>query len=152
MRCFRQTPEGRRQYAVPLLLQLWDVPLDDNCNGNAKDDDLQMMANGDSAGEIAGMFRFAQHVTLCPDPAGGADLDDLSSDLASLIDETAPNRVHRLNDAVDGESSSDGGTEHDLAVDSAVAVDLSLGRALQSRSIWPRPRRTADARLRSMET
>ena len=37
-----------------------------------------------------------------------------------------------------------------MAVDSAVAVDLSLGRALQSRSIWPRPRRTADARLRSM--
>ena len=88
--------EGRRQYALPLLLQLWDVPLDGAGDGNAEDEDLkaEMMANCDSAGEIAGMFRFAQHVTLCPDPAGGADLDDLSCDLASLIDETAPNGAH----------------------------------------------------------
>ena len=85
---------------MPLaLLQLWDVPLDEMAEGSADDDSSGVgAANGDSAKEIAGMFRFSQHVTLCPDPAGGADLDDLSSDLASLIDETAPNGVHRLNE------------------------------------------------------
>ena len=133
--------EGRRQYALPLLLQLWDVPLDEMTDGNADEDSSGVVAaNCESAREIAGMFRFAQHVTLCPDPAGGADLDDLSCDLASLIDETAPNGVHRSN----SESSSDGGTEHDLAVDSA--VDLSLGHALQC-ALNLAAAETADCRL-----
>ncbi|EJK73589.1 hypothetical protein THAOC_04776, partial [Thalassiosira oceanica] len=129
MRCFRQTSEGRRQYAVPLLLQLWDVPLADDFDSSDEEDPIrEKAANGDSAGEIAGMFRFAQHVTLCPDPAGGADLDGLVSDLASLIDETAPDRVHNLNDSAADDESSDG-TERDLAADEA--ADLSLGHALQ---------------------